>query len=62
MPLARGTAEDHRRKVTSLRMALTSHVDPRQTAINRAVIEMLRNPVVARSVARGLRLHEFEKA
>ena len=53
---------DHRRKVMSLRATLNPIIDARQIAINRAVVETLRNPVVARAVARGLRLHELEKA
>lgn len=61
MPLARGNAEYHRIKVASLRAKVTVQVDPRPVALNRAVVECLRNPVVARAVARGLRLHELEK-
>lgn len=55
------TAQTHSERVQSLRRSLVLTVSPRQTALNRAVIECLRNPVVARAVARGLRLHTFEK-
>jgi hypothetical protein len=55
------SADTHRLKVMALRLSLNLDVDPRQAAINRAVIEILRNPVVARAVVRGLRLDMLEK-
>jgi len=61
MPIARGTPRDHRLLVDGLRSGNAVHIDARYAALHRAVIECLRNPVVARAVARGLRLHEFEK-
>lgn len=61
MAQARLNTIDHRLKVSSLRVAVAEHVDPRHTALKTAVVEMLRNPVVARAVARGLRLHHLEK-
>jgi hypothetical protein len=35
--------------------------DPRYAALNAAVNEVVRNPIVARSVAYGLQLHHLEK-
>lgn len=61
MPQRKLSAQDHSEKVHSLRRSLILTVNPRQTALNRAVLECLRNPVVARAVARGLRLHDLEK-
>ncbi|MCF2870300.1 hypothetical protein L0664_04400 [Octadecabacter sp. G9-8] len=56
------TSDSHRRKVMSLRLSTRMHVDARQVAISRAVLETLQNPVVARAVARGLRFDALDKA
>lgn len=52
------SAEAHRHKVQALRVELAQSTP---TALNRAVIECVRNPVVVRAVARGLRALELEK-
>lgn len=57
----KASAQYHSERVQTLRRSLVLTVNPRQTALNRAVIECVRNPVVARAVARGLRLHLLEK-
>lgn len=61
MTQLRMTSDMYRRKVMSLRMSMNGVADARQSAINRAVVETLRSPVVAREVARGLRLHLLEQ-
>lgn len=55
------SAQDYHRKVSTLRMASNAEVDIRQVAIKRAVLETLRDPVVARAVARSLRPHTPDK-
>lgn len=56
------SSDSHRLKNLSLRVTMTSKLDARQVGINRAIIETLRNPVVARAVARGLQLDQLQEA
>ena len=56
------SSDSHRLKNLSLRVTMTSKLDARQVGLNRAIIETLRNPVVARAVARGLQLDQLQEA
>lgn len=55
------SAQDHNQKVQMLRQSVVDRTDPGQKALTRAVIECVRNPVVVRAVATGLRFHYLEK-
>jgi hypothetical protein len=56
------TSDTYSRKVMALRSSVRHAPTDRKFVFNRAVIETVRNPVVARAVARGLRHDRFEKA
>lgn len=56
------TSQSYCTKIMALRITRKSEEDVRKYAFHRAVIETLRNPVIARAVARGLRHDRFEKA
>jgi len=61
MQSERISAETHRLRVMSLRVSMQVTVDPRNRPLRSAVNEIIRDPGVARAVARGLRMLYVER-